>query len=76
MNVLQHPIFVVSRRTAEIGVVARIPGVAEVANRKLALQQSLLKVETDHDVKVVGHLVRVGANKGSLNLVDGSIEGF
>ena len=75
MHVLQYSILVVGRLRPSSNSCAR-PGVAKVANRKPALEHGLLKIETDHDVQVVGHLVRVGANERPFDLVDGAIEDF
>ena len=74
MHILHHAVAVVGRGDAQVGGVARVPGIGQVADRQLAFQQRQFEVEAQHDVQVVGHLVGLDANQRALDLVDRAVE--
>jgi hypothetical protein len=50
-------------RDAKIGLHCRAPSLRQVPHAELALKQYILEIEPQHDVQIVGQLVRVGANE-------------
>ena len=74
MHILQAAIAVVGRHEAEVGSHGFAPGLRQIFDLQAALQHSQLQVEPQHDVKIVSHLVGIGADQRSLDLVDGAIE--
>ena len=76
MHVLQDAVAVVGRLHAQVGQVARLPGLRQVLDRQLAFQQRQLQVEAQHHMQVVGHLIRVGADERAPHLVDRPVEGL
>ena len=69
MYVLQTAVAIVGWRDAKVGLHCRTPSLRQVLHAKLALEQSKLEIEAQHDVQIVGDLVRVGANKRSRHLL-------
>ena len=74
MHVLQTAVAIVGWRDAKLSLHCRTPSLRQVLHAKLALEQSKLKIEAQHDVQIVGYLVRVGANERSRHLIDGTME--
>ena len=50
------------------------PGLGQIFGPQTALEQFQLQSETQHDVKVVGHLVGISADQRSFDSVNGAIE--
>ena len=74
MHVLQTAVAIIGWRDAKVGLHCRTPSLRQVLQAKVALEQSKLKIEAQHDVQIVGYLVRVGADKRPRYLIDGAME--
>ncbi len=74
MDILQHAVLGLGRDHAQVGPVALVPGLGQIAHGQTAFEHGQLEVEADHDVEVVGHLVGVGADERALDLVDRPVE--
>src|SRR4029079_8585886 len=74
VHVLADPIPVVGRLQAEVGPVTRVPGFGQVADGQAAFEHVQLELKAQHNMKVVGDFVGVGADERALDLVDGAVE--
>src|SRR5208283_3172201 len=52
------------------------PSLGEIFHAQMAFEQIQLQVETHHNMKVIGDLVSIRADQGSLHLVDRAVEGL
>ena len=74
VHVLQAAVAIVRRRHAKIGLHAGAPCLRQVLDPEPSFEELQLQFEPQHDVKVVGHFVSVGADERGLHLVDGAIK--
>ena len=74
VDILQDAVAVIWRDNSKVCFEAFVPGFGQVADRQGAFEQLQFKIEAQHDMQVVGHLVCVGADERAFNLVDGAIE--
>ena len=58
---------------AKVGLHWRAPGLGQVLNAELALEQFQLEIEAQHDLQIVGHLVVVSANDRACHRFNGAI---
>ena len=76
MHVLQEPVRGLVDGIAEIGQEAVVPGRLQVADLQIARDQGPLKVEPEHDMEVVLHLVGLGADVALAHPVHRAPEGI
>ena len=74
MHVLQAAVAIIGWRDAKVGLHCRAPSLWQVLHAERALEQLKLEVEAQRDVKIVGHLVRIGANERTRHLIYRTIE--
>ena len=63
VHVLQAAVTIVGRRDAEIGLHAGAPCLRQVRDPEPSFEKLQLQIEPQHDVKIVGHFVSVGADE-------------
>src|SRR5208337_3270655 len=76
MHVLQTAIAIVGWSKTEIGLHAGTPSLGKIFHAQMAFEQIQLQVETHHNMEVIGDLVGIRADQGSLHLVDRTVEGL
>ena len=74
VNVLQHAIGGPVHGDAEIGLEAVVPGAFQLPRRQIAADQAAFQIEAHHDVEVILHLIRFGADITRRDAVDGGVE--
>src|SRR4051794_20186731 len=74
VHVLQDTVGVVRDFEAQILAVTRVPGLRQVGELQPSLEQLELQLESDQDVEVVGHLVRLDPDQRALDAVCPAIE--
>src|SRR5208283_5015748 len=52
------------------------PSLGEIFHAQMAFEQIQLQVETHHNMEVIGDLVSIRSDQGSLHLVDRAVEGL
>ena len=76
VDVLQHPLRVVRRDDAEVALHRVVPQPRQVGDVDRTVDEPRLDLEPQHDVEVVGHLVRFDANERRRDHVRGGVELF
>src|SRR5689334_12328540 len=76
VHILEAAVAIAGWRHADIGEHAGAPGLRQVLDPQPSFEERNLELEPQHDVKIVRHLVRIGADERALHLVDGTIKGI
>ncbi len=76
VHILQHAIRRAIHRIAEIRREAVVPRGLEIVRRQIARNERLFQIEAQHDMQVVLHLVRLGADEPAMHPVDRAVEGL
>ena len=74
VDVLEDAAGVVGDLEAEVVAVARVPGLGQVLEREVVLEDLQLELEADQDVEVVGDLVGLDPDQRALDAVGGAEE--
>ena len=76
MDVLHHPLSVVGRRHAQVGLHLFIPGPGQVGHPEVAPDQGPLQLEAQQDVQIVGNFIGLGADQVRPHLIDRQVKGL